>query len=123
MAGTSYLYTGEQADVAMGDSYYLRARFYMPGPAMFSSLDPYFGDTGEPQSLHKYAHVHGDPVNAWVPSGPFSFGSVFQSIGISSVYITLSTTTLSAIAAILTGQSISDGLIAGFQLSGAVSIL
>lgn len=89
-AGTQYLYTGEQADLALGDSYYLRARFYMPGPAMFTSFDPYFGDTGEPQSLHKYAYVHGDPVNAWDPSGMslvlvFSIGSTIRS-SISSAY-------------------------------------
>lgn len=95
----------------------------MPGPGMFTRLDPYFGETGEPQSLHKYAYVHGGPVNAWDPSGLFSIGSVIQSIGISSVYTTLSTTSLGAIAAQLTGQSIGDGLIAGFQLGAAVSIL
>ena len=76
IASTNYLYTGEQADIALGDSYYLRARFYMPGPGMFTSLDPYFGDTGEPQSLHKYAYVHGDPVNAWDPSGTIGISSL-----------------------------------------------
>jgi hypothetical protein len=44
-------------------------------------LDPFFGNTGDPQSLHKYLYAHGDPINATDPSGLMSVGSMMCSIG------------------------------------------
>jgi RHS repeat-associated protein len=50
---------------------HLRARYYDPTVGQFTSMDPFAGDTSDPQSLHKYAYVHGDPVNGIDPSGMF----------------------------------------------------
>lgn len=36
----------------------------------------------DPQSLHKYLYVHGDPVNMTDPSGLFGVGGMVVSIGI-----------------------------------------
>jgi len=65
---TDHLYTGEPRDAATGWTY-LRARYLDTSTGTFNRLDPFFGNTDDPQSLHKYAYVHGDPVNAWDPSG------------------------------------------------------
>jgi RHS repeat-associated protein len=65
---TSLLYSGERFDPAL-QQYYLRARHYNPANGQFTSLDPYSGSPHDPQSLHKYAYCHADPVNAVDPSG------------------------------------------------------
>jgi RHS repeat-associated protein len=62
------LYTGEQYDGA-ADQYYLRARYYNPANGTFNRVDPYSGNMQDPQSLHKYAYVHNNPVNGIDPSG------------------------------------------------------
>ena len=61
-------YTGEQWDNS-AQSYYLRARYYNPLNGRFNRMDPFAGNTQDPQSLHKYAYVHNNPVNATDPSG------------------------------------------------------
>jgi RHS repeat-associated protein len=61
----------------------LRNRFYNPETGRFNRLDPYSGNTGDPQSLHKYAYVHGDPVNAVDPTGQF-FISLLLGFALSS---------------------------------------
>jgi hypothetical protein len=45
---------------------------YDPTSGRFNKLDPFVGNTHDPQSLHKYGYVHGDPVNAVDPTGMFS---------------------------------------------------
>ncbi len=67
-AATSMLYTGEQFDSAL-NNYYLRARYYDPNNGRFTSLDTFSGNNEDPQSLHKYAYTHCDPVNGVDPSG------------------------------------------------------
>lgn len=37
----------------------------------FRQPDPFFGELTTPQSVHKYAYVHNDPVNGIDPSGEF----------------------------------------------------
>ena len=74
-AATSLLYAGEQYDANM-DQYYLRARYYNQNNGTFNRVDPYSGNTQDPQSLHKYAYVHNNPVNAIDPTGMFSIVSV-----------------------------------------------
>lgn len=59
---TDLLYAGEQWDADLGMQY-LRARYYLPGQGIFNRLDPFFGNTDDPQSLHKYTYTHNDPVN------------------------------------------------------------
>ena len=59
---TDLLYAGEQWDADLGMQY-LRARYYLPSQGIFNRLDPFFGNQDDPQSLHKYAYTHADPVN------------------------------------------------------------
>ena len=65
---TSLLYCGEQYDSTL-DMYNLRARFYNPNNGRFNAMDTFMGSNQDPQSLHKYAYVHGDPINAIDPLG------------------------------------------------------
>lgn len=61
-APTSVLYCGEQYD-PMLQMYNLRARFYDPSSGRFNARDTFLGNNFDPQSLHKYAYCHCDPVN------------------------------------------------------------
>ena len=65
---TSLLYSGEQFDTSL-QQYHLRARNYNQANGQFTTLDPYSGNLHDPQSLHKYAYCHTDPVNGVDPSG------------------------------------------------------
>ena len=65
---TSLLYSGETFDFNIGQQY-LRARFYDLGTGTFNRLDPFFGNLRDPQSLHKYLYVHGDPIQYTDPLG------------------------------------------------------
>jgi len=67
---TDLLYSGERFDPAL-QQYYLRARHYNQANGQFTSLDPYSGNPHDPQSLHKYAYCHSDPVNGVDPSGEY----------------------------------------------------
>jgi RHS repeat-associated protein len=67
---TSFLYSGEMTDAATGQQY-LRARYYDPGTGRFNRLDPFAGNVEDPQSLHKYLYVHGDPIQGVDPTGNF----------------------------------------------------
>jgi RHS repeat-associated protein len=79
-AATSLLYSGEFTDAATGQQY-LRARFYDPTTGRFNRLDPFSGNAANPQSLHKYAFVHGDPIQGLDPTGLFAVGLVGLGIG------------------------------------------
>ena len=63
-------YSGEFFDAA-AQQQYLRARFYNPANGRFNRLDPFAGNTQDPQSLHKFAYVHGDPIQGVDPTGEF----------------------------------------------------
>jgi hypothetical protein len=52
---------------------YLRARYYNPASGTFNRLDPFAGNMQDPQSLHKYLYVHGDPIQGVDPTG-LSYG-------------------------------------------------
>ena len=67
---TSYLYSGEAFDQTIGQQY-LRARWYDPASGRFNRLDPFAGNMQDPQSLHKYTYVHGDPIQMADPTGLF----------------------------------------------------
>jgi RHS repeat-associated protein len=64
----NYLYRGEQFDSDLG-LYYLRARYYNPIAGRFMSRDPEEHSPMDPNQLHKYLYVGGDPVNWWDPTG------------------------------------------------------
>ncbi|MEM7782867.1 MAG: putative Ig domain-containing protein [Planctomycetota bacterium] len=80
---TNYLYSGEAFDFNIGQQY-LRARWYDASNGRFNRLDPYFGNSSDPQSFHKYAYVHSDPISYVDPSGKFiaSFGGVVLNAGL-----------------------------------------
>jgi RHS repeat-associated protein len=61
---------------------YLRARWYDATTGRFNRLDPFFGNLTDPQSLHKYAYVHGDPIQGVDPTGKWSIAGVATGIGI-----------------------------------------
>ncbi len=67
---TKYLYAGEQYDANLG-MHYLRAHYYNAANATFNRMDPFQGDPFAPQSLHKYAYVHNNPVMNVDPTGLF----------------------------------------------------
>ncbi len=73
--GTSLRYCGEQYDSSLSQ-YYLRARYYDQSNSRFTTLDPYSGNTSDPQSLHKYTYCHADPINAIDPSGNLSYTEI-----------------------------------------------
>jgi RHS repeat-associated protein len=70
---TSLLYAGEQFDTN-AQMYYLRARYYDQMNGRFNQIDPYAGNSQDPQSLHKYLYCHNNPVNHIDPSGKFAIG-------------------------------------------------
>lgn len=70
-SATDLLYAGEQFDPGL-QMEYLRARYYDQDNGRFNRLDPFEGNSEDPQSLHKYAYVHCDPVNGIDPSGLYS---------------------------------------------------
>lgn len=78
---TDHLYTGEPRDAATGWTY-LRARYLDTSTGTFNRLDPFFGNLDDPQSLHKYAYVHGDPVNNWDPTGMVTMSQLAAAIAI-----------------------------------------
>ena len=85
-AQTNLLYTGEQYDKNLSQ-YYLRARYYNPANGLFNQNDPYAGNLQDPQSLHKYAYCHNNPVNNIDPTGmmEFSLTGLMISIAIGAV--------------------------------------
>ena len=86
---TEYLYSGEQFDSKIGQQY-LRARYYDPVTGRFNSLDSFFGNLSDPQSLHKYLYAHADPVNMIDPSGRFGLGGVMISAAFNTNFQSLS---------------------------------
>ncbi|MEX0724942.1 MAG: hypothetical protein WD065_01650, partial [Planctomycetaceae bacterium] len=50
----------------------------------FLTLDPFFGNLNDPQSLHKRLYVHGDPINGIDPLGLFTLGSAMAGSQIGS---------------------------------------
>ncbi|MFZ2872494.1 RHS repeat-associated core domain-containing protein, partial [Zavarzinia sp.] len=91
-AETDMLYSGEQFDVEL-QMQYLRARYYDQNTGRFASLDPFGGNNYDPQSLHKYAYAHGDPVNNIDPEGR-SIGTMIDFVAASCMQITLQTLNL-----------------------------
>ena len=81
---TDILYSGEQFDPGL-QMEYLRARYYDQDSGRFNRIDPFDGEYEEPQSLHKYAYCHCDPINRIDPNGEMSFTSIMTTIAIVSV--------------------------------------
>ena len=82
---TTYLYSGESFDFNIGQQY-LRARFYDATTGRFNRLDPFFGNSSDPQSFHKYGYVHNDPIQGIDPTGMFfSLGGFLATAGLVGV--------------------------------------
>lgn len=113
-AGTSLLYAGEQYDANL-DEYYLRARYYNQNNGTFNSVDPHSGNMQDPQSLHKYAYVHNNPVNATDPSGNSMILDVTVQMAIRAVISAAVFGTMSFVWAKAKGATWSQALWAGLQ--------
>jgi len=85
-AVTALLYSGEWFQIDIQQQY-LRARWYDPATGTFSRLDPFAGNMHDPQSLHKYLYVHGDPVNGIDPTGELVLAVSISALGRSALRI------------------------------------
>ena len=84
---TSLLYSGEHFNAAIGQQY-LRARWYDAMTGRFGRLDPFAGNFNDPQSLHKYLYVHGDPISSVDPLGMWpSVSGMISAISIGSALV------------------------------------
>jgi len=63
-----YLFTGKELDRET-ELYCYEARYYDPLLGRFTSLDPWFGDITDPQSLNKYSYVRNNPLKYVDPTG------------------------------------------------------
>lgn len=73
---TAFTFTGQEDDEATG-LYHFHARDYDPATATWLTRDPFRGAQDDPQSLHRYGYVKGNPVDAWdvlgyTPCGSYS---------------------------------------------------
>ena len=94
-SATDLLYAGEQFDPGL-QMEYLRARYYDQDNGRFNRLDPFEGNSEDPQSLHKYAYAHCDPVNGIDPNG-MSLVSLMVTIAAIAVVANISLTIYSGI--------------------------
>ncbi len=69
---------------------YNRARWMDPAVGQFASLDPFEGLEFDPLSLHKYLHVHANPVNNVDPTGEGLFASTLAAINLRVTLIAIS---------------------------------
>jgi RHS repeat-associated protein len=95
----------------------LRARPYDPRTGRFVGKDPFHGNMQDPQSLHKYAYVHGDQIQGIDPTGMF-FGSLirlFSGVGrvlASRASLALRKSYPTGIDVLATGQAVTVGAFA-----------
>jgi RHS repeat-associated protein len=112
---TSIGYSGEHFD-AQAAQQYLRARFYNPATGAFNRLDPFAGNREDPQSLHKYLYVHGDPVQGVDPTGLFT-----------SIQVGITTGIIGALAggtvSYINGGSVLGGAAIGFGVGFSLGYL
>ena len=87
-SATDLLYAGEQFDPGL-QMEYLRARYYDQDNGRFNRLDPFEGNSEDPQSLHKYTYAHCEPVGYLDPSGKFSIAFILTGVTIGFVAINL----------------------------------
>ncbi len=121
--GTSennFLFTGEQLDKE-SDNYYLRARYYSPEQARFTSIDPFEGRTFEPITLNDYAYAGSNPTMYVDPSG-----RVFTGGGISGVAFAINgigTLARSAAGTFFTRRAAVNMLVGSASANGYRSVL
>lgn len=64
---TAYGFAGEWTDAS--GLQYLRARYYAPDLARFTSRDPWQGDSQNPMSYNSWLYAYANPINLTDPSG------------------------------------------------------
>jgi len=82
-------------------------------------MDPWAGDTFDPQSLHKYAYGHADPVNGIDPSGNGVIVDLLTTAGIVGIVSGLLGATISK----ATGGSFAEGFFKGLITGSLTTIL
>ena len=93
-AATALLYSGEQFDQRVMMQY-LRARYYDGANGRFVGLDPFAGSLSNPQSFHKFAYTHSNPILGVDPSGnEFTIQGIMSNI---SVSVRMTTNALNAV--------------------------
>ena len=102
------LYSGEQFDPNL-QMQYLRARYYDQNNGRFNRADPFSGNRYDPQSLHKYAYAHSDPVSNVDPSGEAA-GSLIGMVSVVAIQAVLYTMVLGAVLDVVTGGEFYEGL-------------
>ena len=106
-AATSLLYAGEHFD-SDSQQYYNRARWYNPANGRFNRIDPYAGNSQDPQSLHKYLYAHCNPINSIDPTGEYSIGNVMTTVAILGVLTGIFNTAITGVT-IAYGSQDEDG--------------
>lgn len=132
LAATTLRYSGEWFQIDIHQQY-LRRRYYDPITGRFNRVDPFFGNPDDPQSLHKYLYVHGDPIQGTDPTGEFFTAQIGGLIHTVSAYVNNSRTasvglvvidkagtvadavTIASLLAV--GSSVPIPLLAGFLIS------
>lgn len=71
-----FTFTGQELDESTG-LYHFHARNYDPATATWLTRDPYRGTPDDPQSLHRYGYVKGNPVNLWDAWGYAAQGGTY----------------------------------------------
>ncbi len=92
---------------------YLRARYYLPAQGIFNRLDPFFGNQDDPQSLHKYAYVHGDPVNGSDPSGLTTLNTIMITTAIGAGLGAITLGGVAGLSGAGSGRSIRAAILGG----------
>jgi RHS repeat-associated protein len=72
----AFTFTGQELDASTG-LYHFHARDYDPATATWLTRDPYRGTPDDPQSLHRYGYVKGNPVNLWDAYGYAAQGGTY----------------------------------------------
>jgi RHS repeat-associated protein len=114
---TEHLYRGEQFDPNLG-FYYLRARWMDPASGRFVGMDSFAGVDTIPGSLHDFAYVASDPVNARDPSGLMSLPETSYT---ARAHVSLSMSNVSTAAVNTARVAVNDALWAGGASAGVAS--
>jgi len=114
-AATSLLYAGEQYE-SIPNTYYLRARYYNPANGRLNRMDPFSGNSQDPQSLHKYLYVHNNPVNGIDPTGQFGDFTMVSMLNTMYIMARITTLTLNVYGAV---RSSANALAAGINAVNA----
>ena len=102
-----YLFAGEQFDSTL-DQYYVRARYYNQGLGRFITSDSFAGFVWDPQTLHKYAYNHGDPVNRIDPTGNISLPQIGMGLQIVGTLASIALPTYDAYQNLKAGASLGE---------------